>query len=604
MVPHRLRLQTVTAHWRAFLAAIRQLAIAGLFPTLEWQAVAYRPYKATHARVSRDQFQGGTLADASMVPGNLDARTDSYHTELLVPLSIHLNDDAYLRQYERTLTRSIEAFDVCAERELRALKRRFQLGQAYIQSVDYGAIMRTLDGRRNKRGDVAGFVGGYTDPETGHHYFNPKGGHPRLIRHLVAMVFHEMGGLPKPWLINGKCVGPPQWMFVRDYGKTKLFPYVGILTARAAAPFIVLLLLENPRITVESLLNAKLDDKYGRTLLFSKAGDDGTVLRLTVEKPRARRQQHGCLSERGVEIFQWLMRFTEPVRRYLRAHGRDADARWLWLGATSSRNHDYGRLCFSQLTTGFHARLSKQANKRGRQRTLSFVESHAELASWIGTARLRSIRVSKGVAVWFRSDGDPVQTAQAFGHRGLQVTLSNYVPNPIQNAMYERHVRRWQNLVICAASPQKSYLLAATDFSTTDQLHEFLRGLLAEARTANRDVYDDTLLANILAIVEPDAMAKETLTTEHGDRNRQVLIMNDPDRVAVLLLYREHLLPAPNESLDRRDATTQSSPRMWLELASALCGNMLDDQIELRQLVSQARCRANDLRNHVQFAPV
>jgi hypothetical protein len=579
---------------------MKQLAAAGLFPVLDWKAVAYRPYKVTNAHITRSQFRNGTLAEASMVPSNLDAKSDSYHTDILVPLSIHLTDDAYLLKYERDLNNAIEAFHTCAERELRNLQRRFTLGKAYVRSIDYGEIMLLLDSRRDKLGKVGGNYGGYIDPKTGLHYFDSNGGHPKLVRHLISMVHHEMGGIPKPWIHKKEVVGPGHWRFVKDYNKNKLLPYLGILSSRTAAPFLVLLLLENPRINVESLLNAKLEDKYGRTLLFSKAGDDGKVLRLTVDKPRARSQKHSVLSERSMAVLDWLIRFTKPVRDYLRAQGREEDARWLWLGITTTKHYEYGRLSLRQLAKGFQPQPSLLPKEGKTSRTSCFIRSHKELAPWIGKASLRSLRVSKGVAVWFRSKGDPVLTAQAFGHNKAQITLENYIPKPIQSAMYERQVRRWQNLLICAASSQKPYLLAATDFSTTDQLHEFLIGLLADTEIGNDR--SDTLLANIRDIVEPKIAVEEIDHHDENQRSKQVMIINDPNRVAVLMLYREHLLQAPKPSLDRPDTTTHSTPRMWMELAGALNGDLLEEQCELRELVSHARQRVSEIRDHIQFA--
>ena len=595
MVSHRLKLATVTAHWRGFLAVMKKLAAAGLFPVLDWKATAYRSYKTT--KVSRCKIHGDTLADSYMMPNNLDANSDSYHTDLLVPLSIHLTDDAYLLKYERDLDGSIESFYTCAERELRNLQRRFTLGKAYVRTVDYDEIMQLLDDRRDKLGNIGGNYGGYIDPKTGFHYFDSNGCHPKLVRHLIAMVHHEMNGIPKPWIHKRKVVGPGHWRFIRHYNKNKLLPYLGILSSRTAAPFLVLLLLENPRINVESLLNAKLEDKYGRTLLFSKAGDDGKVLRLTVEKPRTKSQKHSFLSRRSIEVLEWLLRFTQPVRDYLRAQGREEESRWLWLGITTTKHYEYGRLSLGQLAKGFQPHPSMLPKESKASRTSCFVRSHKELAPWVGRASLKSLRVSKGVAVWFQSNGDPVLTAQAFGHNSSQVTLNNYIPKPIQSAMYERQVRRWQNLLICSASSQKPYLLAATDFSTTEQLHEFLVGLLAESENDG----NDTLLANIRNIVESKITLKDTDILDDSQRSKQVMIVNDPNRVAVLLLYREHLLQVSRPSLDRSDTTTHSTPRMWMELACALDRDLLEEQCELQELVSQARQRASEICDHIQF---
>jgi len=463
--------------------------------------------------------------------------------------------------------------------------------------------MQVLDSRRDKLGNVSGSLGGHIDPETGFHYFCSKGGHPKLVRNMVAMVYHEMDGVPKPWIHKKKCVGPSHWRFMRDFNKNKLLPYLGILTARTAAPFLILLLLENPKLNVEALLNAKLADKYGKALLFSKAGEDGEALRLTVDKPRAKCQKHSILSAQGIELLEWLIRFTEPVRSYLRSQGREDDSRWLWLGITTTKHYDYGRLSLRQLTKGFQTSASYLELEQRSTRTSSFIRSHKALQPWVGKAGLSSLRVSKGVSVWFRSQGDPVLTAQAFGHSQIQVTLENYIPKPIQDVMYERQIRRWQNLLICSASPRKHYLLKATDFLTIEQLHEFLAGLLVKAE-AEKNSLDDSLLANIDQIINPYITLQDQVITVDHKRNKQVLIVNDPERIAVLMIYREHLLQASSTNLDQSDASTSSTPRMWMELGNALSGKFLEEQSELQELVSIAKQRVKEVRKHIYFIKI
>ncbi len=587
VVTKGLRLNTVTLYWRAFLVALRNLALDDLFPSLNWGAVAFKPYKMTHTHTARAQYVDGTLADVSMAPNNIDEDNDSFHTNLLVPLSIHLSDDAYLTQYEERLNIAIDAFKHCAEKEIRRLVRYYHLGQAYIESVDYQKIKTTLDERRQATEERRYNGAMYLDPISNKHFFDIDGGDHQVVRNLVAMVHHEMGGLPSPWISKKVVVGPSHWRFVSKYGKNKLLPYLGILSSRTATPFLVLLLLENPRLNVEALLNAKLTDKYGKTLLLSKAGESGESIRITVNKPRAHSQKHNILSPKSLDVVYWLIKFTEPVRQYLIRNGKHEEARWLWLGITTAKHYDYGRLSQGQLAKGFQSQPSIRRLQERDTRTSSFVPSHIELKQWQWKTSLRSLRVSKGVSVWLRSNGDPVKAAQAFGHQGLQVTLDNYIPKAIQETMYERQIRRWQNIIICAAASTQPYLLEATDFYTKEQLHEFLSGLLSST-TFKIDTLEDGSLANrVRSIIYPNNTDGEQTKLLQPLSNK-MLIVDDPDRIAVLLIYRDLLVNVNSDVLNQPDISTKSSPKMWLELGNALCGDLPEEYVEIRQLVAKA----------------
>lgn len=585
------RLITATSHWRAFLLILKHLITMDLFPSINLGAAAFKPYKHTSTLMRRNQCTDGTLADVSMIPKNIDQDKDSFNTTLLVPLSIHQSDETYLSNYERQLIEAIETFKLCANREIRRLIRKHTLGKAYIESVDYERISGLLEERRLPNGMISGFNGGYRDPITDTHFFDANAGNPRVVRNLVAMVSHEMGGVPKPWLSKRVVSGPAHWGFLRTFGKNNLLPYLGILSSRTAAPFLVLLLLDNPRLNVESLLNVKVADKYGKSILLTKAGDDAQAVRITVEKPRANSQKHSILSAKSIDIISWLIKFTEPVRKHLIETGEHEEAKWLWLGITTTKHYHYGRLSMGQLKKGFQTLPSNKALQARETRVTCFTHSHRELESWKRVSGLRSLRVSAGVAVWLESNGDPVKTAQAFGHKGIQVTLNNYVPKAIQNALYERQIRRWQNIVICSASANKPYLLDATDFLTKEQLHEFLAGLFASENFQKASFHQDSLASKIRSLVDPILQGPENEVEECTKSRNKTLIIDDPDRVAVLLAYREKLMDVDSASLYTPDITTNSSPKMWLDLGNALCGNLPDEYVEIRQLIEKAGSR-------------
>jgi len=151
--------------------------------------------------------------------------------------------------------------------------------------------------------------------------------------------------------------------------------------------------------------------------------------------------------------------------------------------------------------------------------------------------------------------------------------------------------------LIASATAGRPYLLAATDFSTYDQLHHFIGSLLSKSQE-NIDA-EDTLLSRVQRILHPDHQPQPN--EPQAQPTSRVALANDPDALAVALLYREHLLRAPSAVLNKSDSTTRTSPRMWLDLMSTIQLDLPDALYELRQLVASAKEIADKLRDRIQF---
>ncbi len=605
LIKRKNRFITANLRWGTFIGVFRRLANVDLFPLLNFDAKVYRPVPNRNFHLIRNQARIGTLAD-SVIPTSFDLESDSYHDSLLIPLSLHRNDNDYLIEYENRLATAIDSFESCALIEFKQFKEQYQSGHQILASVDYKRILDLINSRKTNK-KIKHF-----DPETGYHLFLPDGGHPNVFANLLAMVEYEMGGIPKPCKIirNGQqiSIGPRRWRYLRDFGKNRLLPYLGILTSRSAIPLIVLLLLEHPRINVESLINARLEDRYGQVILFSKAGEQSDDIRFTVDKPRANSQKHAVLTDIGREVFRFVLCWTEKVRKELRASGHEDEANYLWLGLTDSSTYNIGRLMPDPIRSAFRQanytknftdeqrKDRKPFNNRGEP---DFIRSHPNLTAWENSANFYQLRVSRGVLDWFKSGGDLVVAARTFGHRSIRTTIENYIPKPVQDALYERQIRRWQNLLISASCSGRSYLLAATDFSTMDLLHEFLIGIFDGDEL---QIHSDSGLfhTRLHQILDPEFnINTKDIVSINSDK--KVFLINDSDCLAVAFLYREHLLEAATGILDTPDNITLCTPRMWLDLTNALQVKLPDTYFELSNLVSRAHQRVEEIRDHTHF---
>lgn len=594
---------TINGEWGCFIQFMRRAERAQLFPSLRWDSSAYGPISYQKIRPSRDTAR--TLNELSLVPKSMDKGLDSYNAELLEPISLSLSDEEYLIDYERRLGVALDSFHQCAVRDFESLKTKYEEGLKLVAGSKYSEIMHLLGTRRDRDGKIR-VNGGYIDPTNGKHFFRESDGHPDLLANLLSVVHHEMGDIPTPYQSSKggggeRLMGPPHWVYVTYYGKNRLIPYMGLLTADSAITLIVLILLEHPNINVESLMRAEISGRDGRTIVLNDAGENGGALRLTVNKPRARSQKHAILSPLVHEVVAHVLKWTAPARKQLRKDGRVAESRRLWIGIELN-TYDLTAFTPLGLRRSFRPDSTRwrKSDSAYSTRTSHFLQRHPELKPWAEKATLRSLRVSKGVLRWLRGGGDAVAAASVFGHRQVSTTLTCYVPKALQAVMYERHVRRHQNLLIAAASATRPYLLQATDFGSTSELHHFLASLLKQSGHENHSE-EDTLLGRVRSILEPPATPTQNNNSAESIGRQRVLIYNDPERLAVAFLYREFLLNAPTRILDTPDVATRTTPRMWLDIASALQGELPDAMHELRELVGNAQCEADRLRGRIHF---
>jgi hypothetical protein len=287
--------------------------------------------------------------------------------------------------------------------------------------------------------------------------------------------------------------------------------------------------------------------------------------------------------------------WTHKLRQRLRDQGRLEDSRSLWL-TMSSVDFSIRRVMPRRIRATFRCgdHLRTLGSRPNAVRTTTFVErNRAQLAPWADTATLKGLRVSQGVLEYLRSEGNLRHAATVFGHQRIQTTIDNYIPRQIQELVYERQMRRHQNLLIVTATADRSYLLDVTDFTTTEELHAFLGSLFPDhAKWSLRELIKEAR-ARLRSEVRSPTSASEPAN--------RALLLNDPGRLAVAFLYSERTRDLTSTALDTRDSETGTTPRMWRDLVEALRLPLPDSWHEIRQLAAKALALADTYRTRLSF---
>jgi hypothetical protein len=195
------------------------------------------------------------------------------------------------------------------------------------------------------------------------------------------------------------------------------------------------------------------------------------------------------------------------------------------------------------------------------------------------------------VLKFLQSDGNLAVAVEVFGHRRPSTTIRNYIPEALLNQIYERQVRRHQNSLIVWAHPDEDVRLKMTDFTTVEQLHEFLRSGIP--------LVTDPELAELGT---SKAVATAEVLNERRVSASEVILMEDATAIAMSLLYREHLRGAPRQFLEKPDPVTKLPPKFWVDFVESLTIDLPPALYQVRQLVEQARMLVPHLAATTHFA--
>lgn len=542
-------LTTAGNHWSQFVRLLDDLAATEALPPIERSDSRIAP-PGTKLLLADRAMAASSPVSVSTAPRSLNVAKDSFNDGLFEPISILASDDEYLEEYQKRLENAIATIRHCALKDFEELERMHQEGKSLVSQFNQKLLERFKGSSRLR----------FIDEATGKSYLKADGGHPDLLKNLLGMVVHDMGGIPQPHFYYSSKTEKryrddswSYWYAIQRYNKNRLLPYLGIMSSEAAGICMLLIMLEHPKFNATSMYRARIiREKDGQSCITTTGLTREGSLRFTVEKPRAAEDKSEELSDLAKRVLTRVTEWTQPVRDVMRKAGRDDEATMLWVGMSS---HDFGLIQFSEKSLLGAVRRNTQwikyGNKPNRNRVTGFLDRHSELAPWADKFNLKSVRVNLGVLIYLQSGGDLVATARAFGHKNVATTIGNYIPNALRIAIYERQIRRHQNRLLAEAIKPEEDRLKVMDFRTVEELHRFLASLRQNE-----------------AVDSPPPRMKGNRRV--GPAESRLILCDNPDAFAVAMIYRDKLRLATTKFLDRPDSVTGLKPRFWCDFVDAI----------------------------------
>jgi hypothetical protein len=582
-------LSTTSSDWNSFLCFLRELNALRAFPIVDLSSPRITTPPASLVAIPRSQIKLRPES-LSLAPRNYRQDLDSYNEELFEDLSIGADSVSYLEEYQARLSLAINSIRAAALADFEGYERRYANAKKLIEKVE-PLVLSTGLGESILPRNVEEL-----DEETKRGF-------------LLWMVERRMGGIPRPWSSgNELSYLRPRGYPSRDsdelskFGKNLLLPELGILTPTSALICVILIMIEHPSITVSSILRAELHSEDGKRQLLTEClvGGNKTV-RLTVLKARAKKETSVILTPLAARVLSRVLDWTRAAREDLVKRGELMQSRRLWVGM-SLRDYRIVALSPSRIACSVRFGPRTLGATPHPERLEDFVTRHPELAPWADRLNLKSLRKNLGVLHYLRSEGDLVSTAQTLGHKSVATTIESYIPHALRMAIYERQIRRHQNLLIAAACAKRGPALEATDFRSTEELHTFLAGIFAEDAAAASPT-DSIRLA-----VEWFLGRRQQPLPEGADQpvceGERVVLSNDPHAFAVAMLYAEHVKAASTVFLDRPDLATGVAPRFWTEFVRCLDGDLPHAMSDVQVLVQQSKKLTAKLAGGIQFPPI
>ncbi|MFM2590978.1 hypothetical protein [Vibrio sp. TBV020] len=286
---------------------------------------------------------------------------------------------------------------------------------------------------------------------------------------LIAYIAHCQNGL-----INRNFVGGNNSLYRFTRNQHELREHFGISSISAVAACNIIIIESG--INVDSLRNLKLTSFASMSDFFEVVGDGG--FRIKYHKARAkanisRKLDHAVATPYIQKAFNYLVDATAHHRSLV--DGSDTKSLFLYHSPTQ---------------TGLVAPMSSLPFKWGFKNLLrnanDYLEKNPDWCEGVSQADIdevlkyepnaKKLRATEGVIRWFNSGGDPRVAAKYLGNSEV-VALNNYIPEPIRIAVYNQKVRRFQNVLIAAATDTEPFQIAALNLKDEGELNKYL-GLL------------------------------------------------------------------------------------------------------------------------------
>lgn len=331
------------------------------------------------------------------------------------------------------------------------------------------------------------------------------------------------------------------------------------LRSRTLLPFMYLLVIYNPSITVSWFKSFELHNINGIMTGFTQSGSG---YKARSRKKRAKKMQIISLDHKSTKLFKAMIKLTKEARTYLRDKGSQA---WRYL-LLANRG---GLEAPSRMK---HIPSWKAENATGgfKENLLSGIPTarpDSQIKAMITRLSLKRARGDQIVIKYFESLSE-VEASKTAGHtRHTLALMARYIPPAIRHFLMSRWLRQFQNAIIYDVMKDSNYLLRSMDFNTAEDLDLFLRNI--------RPDYDFEI---------KEKPTNKTLQSGHIAHNDRVYISLNKQKVIVLLSIYEMVVHAISNGIALTPAAMN-----WYKIACLvrIAGNLANEG-QLGTVCSQA----------------
>jgi hypothetical protein len=274
------------------------------------------------------------------------------------------------------------------------------------------------------------------------------------------------------------------------------------------------LIIRNPKFSPMGLADAEIKDKRGRSN-FSIAVDR---LTFTVDKPRAGVKKITSLDGDSLFVISGVLRMTAHTRASMDTDNPLKKQLFYLQDARGARPPNY---------TAMHGFF----RDKNRQRTEIFLPRTTSSQLITSTLTPMKIRATNAVLEWFKT-GSVSAAARLIGNT-TKVVIEHYIPSVLLEAWNRRLIRRFHNLVLCAASAGEDYLLECTDFHTAEDLNAFITDMLKQHSSSS---------SKLASIMHRSFANSETAEDAHepiSHENSSLIIPIGTNVLTALYVYRD-----------------------------------------------------------------
>ena len=492
--------------------------------------------------------------------------------KLIIPVSLSRSDADYLDEFYFDLKTKRDTLDRELVKYWRMIKSHIETGKRMLDSVCFNEVITSMEDScyelKKKKGEekirhIHKASIRYNTPNFLSILSNTDHGTGTLTNRNESLKY-----LPKERITNKNIDALGLSTDEFKLGPShRLDLLLGNLSTIDVTIITMILLMRTPKFNFYSLLYANITDKDGYTYLNEK--DSGW--KFSVFKQRAKDKKTDYIDDLSFEILSTVIELGKKRRKIINTNK-------LFIVVKSGGG-------FSLPSEGVVLRKASSKSDSDQTNVLNTVASLKSKGFEPGMTTYRKLRDTEAVLEWFKS-GSIRAVTKKIGN-SEKVVLEHYLPASLIAIWNTRQIRRFQNLLLTAASTGESYSLEITDFNSLSELNNFISDML--------NMHNGSKNPLIIAL-------------ENNDQPEQKigkLAVPISTKVLTSIYLYEEVASQTNvnsEVLKRKSVGLDLSPLSIIKLSLLLKQNLPDHRVEeFKQAHSNALAEVDKLKDKTSW---